>query len=90
MYALDVDLKNKSLEQRQSLLSLRSLQDAATKLADLKNVPNGLNTRALVGMFICQTQRNKRIAMDPVRIHLRVATRQGSSIVKLRFGSTKF
>ncbi|MHC5306928.1 hypothetical protein [Bartonella sp. LJL80] len=86
--AIDLDFSSGSFSQPRSLLTLRSLQDAATKLADLKNTPRGLGTRSLIGLLICQAQRNRRMSLEPVRIHLRVASRDGSAAVKLRLGAT--
>ncbi|EJF89896.1 MULTISPECIES: hypothetical protein [Bartonella] len=74
--------------KQSSLLSLRSLHDAATKLANLKHTPMVPNTHSLVSLLICQTNRNRRLATPPVRIHLRVASRTGNIPVKLRLGAT--
>lgn len=88
--ATDMVLTDRRPLPAKSLLSLRSLQQAALKLADLKNAPHGLSTRSLLGLLICQAQRNRRLSMDPVRIHLRVASCHGSFAVKLRLGATNF
>jgi len=56
------------------------------KLADLKSAPNALNTKALVSLLICQTQRNKRLFLPPVRIHLRVESMETPTY--LRLGAT--
>lgn len=89
-HATDMELTHRSSLSTHSLLSLRSLQLAALKLADVKSVPNKLSTRSLIGLLICQAQRNRRLALDPVRIHLRVASSEGSFGVKLRLGATNF
>ncbi|CBI76569.1 conserved protein of unknown function [Bartonella clarridgeiae 73] len=79
--------KEKLLKQP-SLLSLRSLHEAATKLANLKHNSTTLSTHSLVSLLLCQTTRNRRLAMPSVRIHLRVASRTGNVPVKLRLGAT--
>ena len=86
--ANDMVLKARSGHYEGPLLTLRSLQQAALKLADLRATPRGVSTRSLLGLLICQTQRNRRLSMPPVRIHLRVASPRGSFGVKLRLGST--
>ena len=86
--ATDMASNFRSLGFESPLLTLRSLQQAALKLHSLKAAPNGLNTRSLLGLLICQTQRNRRMALPPVRIHLRLASPSGSFGVKLRLGST--
>ena len=86
--ALTLDPRRGLNVSERSLLTLRSLQDAAAKLADLKNTPYGLSTLSLINLLICQAQRNRRLAMDPVRIHLRVSSSHGSFGVKLRLGAT--
>lgn len=86
--ATDMGLKARSPNVESSLLALRSLQQAALKLADLKAVPQGLSTRSVIGFLICQTQRNRRLALAPVRIHLRLTSPNGSFGVKLRLGAT--
>lgn len=86
--ANDMVLKARSVHHEGPLLTLRSLQQAALKLADLRATPRGVSTRSLLGLLICQTQRNRRLSMPPVRIHLRVASPRGSFGVKLRLGST--
>ncbi|CAM1650123.1 MULTISPECIES: hypothetical protein [Bartonella] len=86
--ATDMVLKARSHNFENPLLTLRSLQQAALKLHGLKATPNGLGTRSLLGLLICQTQRNRRMALPPVRVHLRVASPRGSFGVKLRLGST--
>ncbi|WP_297323315.1 hypothetical protein [uncultured Bartonella sp.] len=86
--ATDIMLIGRPSVSANSLLSLRSLQEAALKLADVKNAPHGLSTRSLLGLLMCQAQRNRRLAMDPVRIHLRLSSRHGSFGVKLRLGAT--
>lgn len=86
--ANDMVLKARSVHYEGPLLTLRSLQQAALILADLRATPRGVSTRSLLGLLICQTQRNRRLSMPPVRIHLRVASPRGSFGVKLRLGST--
>ncbi|WP_208434184.1 hypothetical protein [Bartonella taylorii] len=79
--------KEKLLKQS-FFLSLRSLHDAATKLAGLKYTPATLDTQSLVNLLICQTTRNRRLTMPPVRIHLRVASQTGNVPIKIRLGAT--
>lgn len=79
--------KEKLLKQS-FLLSLRSLHDAAIKFAGLKYTPTTLDTQSLVKLLICQTTRNRRLAMPPVRIHLRVASQTGNVPIKIRLGAT--
>lgn len=86
--ASDIGLKARSHNVEGSLLALRSLQQAALKLADLKAVPHGLSTRSVINLLICQAQRNRRLALAPVRIHLRLSSPNGSFGVKLRLGAT--
>ncbi|ATP12210.1 hypothetical protein BHOIPH791_13050 [Bartonella henselae] len=86
--ALASSTEKEKLLKQSFLLSLRSLQDAATKLAGLKHTPAPLNTQSLVNLFICQTTRNRRLIMPPVRIHLRVASQTHSVPIKIRLGAT--
>lgn len=86
--AIELDPLGFSTSAERSLLTLRSLQDASAKLANLKNTPNRLSTVSLIHLLICQAQRNRRLVMKPVRIHLRVSSRQGSFALKLRLGAT--
>ncbi|WP_455481207.1 hypothetical protein V3564_02215 [Bartonella sp. B12(2025)] len=79
--------KEKLLKQS-SLLSLRSLHDAMTKLSGLKYTPATLDTQSLVNLLICQTMRNRRLTMPPVRIHLRVASQTDNVPIKIRLGAT--
>ncbi|MCZ2328376.1 hypothetical protein [Bartonella sp. F02] len=79
--------KEKLLKQS-FIFSLRSLHNAAIKLAHLKNAPIKLNTHSFVSLLICQTNRNRRLANPPVRIHLRVASQNGNVPVKIRLGAT--
>ncbi|EJF81822.1 hypothetical protein [Bartonella doshiae] len=79
--------KEKLLKQS-SLLSLRSLHNAVTKLSGLKHTPVTLDTQSLVNLLICQTIRNRRLATPPVRIHLRVASQTGNVPIKIRLGAT--
>ncbi|MGF7157848.1 hypothetical protein [Bartonella heixiaziensis] len=86
--ALASSPEKENLLKQSSLLSLRSLHDAATRLAGLKFTPSTLDTLSLVNLLICQTTRNRRLAMPPVRIHLRVASQTGSVPLKIRLGAT--
>ncbi|EJF87218.1 hypothetical protein [Bartonella rattimassiliensis] len=70
------------------LLSLRSLHDAAVKLTGLKYNSTALDTQSLINFLICQTMRNHRLIMPPVRIHLRVASQTGNVPIKIRLGAT--
>ncbi|MBB5074022.1 hypothetical protein HNQ69_001156 [Bartonella callosciuri] len=79
--------KGKLLKQS-FLLSLRALHDAAIKLAGLRYTPYILDTQSLVNLLICQTTRNRRLAMPPVRIHLRVASQTGNVPIKIHLGKT--
>ncbi|AFR26398.1 hypothetical protein MF1_05660 [Bartonella quintana] len=79
--------KEKLLKQS-SLLSLRSLHNAATKLAGLKYTPSALDTQSLINLLICQTARNRRLAMPPVRIHLRVTSQTDSVPIQICLGAT--
>ncbi|EJF87568.1 hypothetical protein ME1_01170 [Bartonella vinsonii subsp. arupensis OK-94-513] len=87
--ALASSIKKEKLLKQSSLLSLRSLHDAAIKLAGLKYIPiTTLDTQSLVNLLICQTTRNRRLAMPPVRIHLRVASQTGNVPIKIHLGAT--
>ncbi|MET3589920.1 hypothetical protein ABID23_001011 [Bartonella silvatica] len=79
--------KEKNLKQS-SFLSLRSLHDAVIKLASLKSTPATLDTQSFVNLLICQTTRNRRIIMPPVRIHLRVVSQTGNVPIKIHLGAT--
>ncbi|MBX4336249.1 hypothetical protein [Bartonella raoultii] len=79
--------KEKLLKQL-PLLSLRSFHDSTAKLANLKYTPATLDTQSLVNLLICQTTRNRRLLMPPVRIHLRVASQTGNVPIKIRLGAT--
>ncbi|VEJ45047.1 hypothetical protein [Bartonella vinsonii] len=85
--ALASSIKKEKLLKQSSLLSLRSLHDAATKLANLRYTPAALDTQSLVNLLICQTIRNRRIAMPPVRIHLRVASQTSNVPIKIHLGA---
>ncbi|AQX21223.1 hypothetical protein Bcsk_005720 [Bartonella sp. CDC_skunk] len=80
--------EKEKLFKQPSLLSLRSLHEAATKLANLKYNSTTLNTHSLVSLLICQTTRNRRLTMPSVHIHLRVASKTGNVPIKLRLGAT--
>lgn len=80
--------KSQSTAPKEHLLRLKSLQKAAQRLSDLKGTPDNLSTRDLVGMLICQVQRNKRISQPRVRIHLRFASYSNVTAIKLRLGAT--
>ncbi|WP_273718594.1 MULTISPECIES: hypothetical protein [Bartonella] len=80
--------KKEILLKQSSLLSLRSLHDAAAKLVGLKYNSTALDTQSLVNLLICQTMRNRRLMMPPVRIHLRVASQTGNVPIKIRLGAT--
>ncbi|WP_336294412.1 hypothetical protein [Bartonella sp. CB169] len=81
--------KKEKLLKQSSLLSLRSLHNAVTKLAGLKYTPATLNTQSLVNLLICQTTRNRRLTMPLVRIHLRVASQSSNNVpIKIRLGVT--
>ncbi|EJF81701.1 Uncharacterised protein [Candidatus Bartonella washoeensis] len=86
--ALASSSEKEKLLKQSSLLSLRFLHDAATKLAGLKSTPTTLDTQSLVNLLICQTTRNRRLAMPHVRIHLRVASQTGSVPIKIHLGAT--
>lgn len=86
--ALASSSEKEKLLKQSSLLSLRSFHDAATKLASLKYPPATLDTQSLVNLLICQTTRNRRLLMPPVRIHLRVASQTGNVPIKIRLGAT--
>lgn len=86
--AFELNIDTNQTLQQPSLLALRSLQDAAAKLADLKNTPYSLSTKSLINLLICQAQRNKRMSMPTVRIHLLVGARPNGPILKLRLGAT--
>lgn len=80
--------EKENLLKQSSFLSLRSLHAAAAKLADLKYNSAALDTQSLVNLLICQTMRNRRLMMPPVRIHLRVASQTGNVPIKIRLGAT--
>ncbi|MCZ2204162.1 hypothetical protein [Bartonella sp. A05] len=80
--------EQEELLKKASLLSLRSLHDAATKLANLKHTPTMLSAHSLFSLFMCQATRNRRSTVPFVRIHLRVASQTGSVPVKIRLGAT--
>ncbi|WP_019220390.1 hypothetical protein [Bartonella senegalensis] len=86
--ALASSTEKEKLLKQSFLLSLRSLQNAAAKLAGLKHTPAPLNTQSLVSLLICQTMRNRRLTMPPVRIHLRVASQTNNVPIKIRLGAT--
>ncbi|UNE54739.1 hypothetical protein [Bartonella machadoae] len=86
--ALASSSEKENLLKQSSFLSLRSLHDAATKLANLKYTPATLNTKSLVKLLICQTTRNRRLSMPHVRIHLRVASQTGNVPIKIHLGAT--
>ncbi|GAA5108914.1 hypothetical protein [Bartonella jaculi] len=86
--ALASSSEKEKLLKQSSLLSLRSLHDSVTKLTSLKSTPATLDKLSLVNLLICQTTRNRRLAMPPVRIHLRVASQTGSVPLKIRLGAT--
>ncbi|WP_455479841.1 hypothetical protein V4B17_02030 [Bartonella sp. B23] len=86
--ALASSSEKEKLLKQSSFLSLRSLHDAATRLAHLKYAPATLDTKSLVNLLICQTTRNRRLVMPPVRIHLRVASKTGNVPIKIHLGST--
>ncbi|AGF75509.1 hypothetical protein [Bartonella vinsonii] len=86
--ALASSIKKEKLLKQSSLLSLRSLHDAAIKLANLRYTPTALDTQSLVNLLICQTIRNRRLTMPPVRIHLRVASQTGNVPIKIHLGAT--
>ncbi|KEG20079.1 hypothetical protein [Bartonella bacilliformis] len=83
-----ISFKKEKLLKQSSFLSLHLLHDAATKFAHFKYTPTILSTYSLVNLLICQTNRNYRSAIPPVRIHLRVASQTGNVPVKLRLGAT--
>ncbi|WP_317993113.1 hypothetical protein [Bartonella gliris] len=87
-HALAPSPEKEKLLKQSSLLSLRSFHDAVIKLASLKSSPATLDTQSLVSLLICQTTRNRRLAMPPVRIHLRVASQTSSVPIKIRLGAT--
>lgn len=80
--------KKEKLLKQSSFPSLRSLHNAVTKLTGLKSTPATLDTRSLVNLLICQTMRNRRLTMPPVRIHLRVASQTGNVPIKIHLGAT--
>lgn len=86
--AIATSLEKGELLKKSSFLSLRSLQDAAIRLSNLKNAPTMLSTHSLFNLFMCQADRNHRLTIPFVRIHLRVASRTGSVPVKIRLGAT--
>ncbi|EJF77568.1 hypothetical protein [Bartonella birtlesii] len=86
--ALSSSHKKEKLLKQSSFLSLRSFHDAITKLAGLKYTPAALDTQTLVNLLICQTMRNRRLMMRPVRIHLRVASQTGNVPIKIHLGAT--
>ncbi|WP_455474626.1 hypothetical protein [Bartonella sp. B30(2025)] len=80
--------EKKILLKQSSPISLRSLHDAVIKLAGLKHTPPTLNTHHLVNLLICQTTRNQRLTIPPIRIHLRVMSQTGNVPIKIRLGAT--
>ncbi|WP_332066175.1 hypothetical protein [Bartonella sp. CB189] len=86
--AIDSFLEKEKLLKQSSFTSLRSLHNAMIKLTDLKHAPTTLSTQSLVNLLICQTTRNRRLAIPPVRIHLRVVSQTGSIPIKIRLGAT--
>ncbi|WP_455466674.1 hypothetical protein [Bartonella sp. B39] len=86
--ALASSSEKEKLLKQSSFLSLRSLHDAAAKLAHLQYTPATLDTKSLVNLLICQTTRNRRLVMPPVRIHLRVASQTGNIPIKIHLGAT--
>ncbi|WP_455482348.1 hypothetical protein V4P56_01605 [Bartonella sp. B35(2025)] len=80
--------EKENLLKQSPFLSLYSFHDALTKLAGLKHTPSMLNTQSLISLLIYQTARNRRLAIPPVRIHLRVASQTGSVPIKIRLGAT--
>ncbi|WP_273782674.1 hypothetical protein [Bartonella sp. ML69XJBT] len=81
--------KKEKLLKQSSFLSLRSLHNAVTRLTALKYTPATLDTQSLVNLLICQTMRNRRLTMPPVRIHLRVASQTGNVPIKIHLSTTK-
>lgn len=79
-----------SAANKTRLLKLKSLQQAAQKLSDLKSKSPNLSTKDLVGVLICQVQRNKRVSLSRVRIHLRFSSYSNVAAVKLRLGASNF
>ncbi|WP_455478520.1 hypothetical protein V3565_01205 [Bartonella sp. B10] len=80
--------EKEKLFKQSSFLSLHSLHNTVIKFASLKHAPYMLNTQSLINLLICQTARNRRIAIPPVRIHLRVASQTGNVPIKIRLGAT--
>ncbi|WP_336276837.1 hypothetical protein [Bartonella sp. CB178] len=90
-YNVTASSREKGKLLRQSYpLSLHSLHDAVIKLACFKYTPPAtLNTHYLVNLLICQTTRSRRLAIPPVRIHLRVVSQTGDGVpIKIRLGAT--
>ncbi|WP_208436093.1 hypothetical protein [Bartonella phoceensis] len=86
--ALASSSKKEKLLKQSSFLSLRSLHNVVIKLTGLKNTPTTLDTQSLANLLICQTMRNRRLTMPPVRIHLRVASQTGNIPIKIHLGAT--
>ncbi|MFT4347048.1 hypothetical protein [Bartonella ancashensis] len=85
---------NFSLSKKEKLLSypsflpLRTPHKAVIKFSHLKNSLAKSSRLSLINLLTCQIARYRRLAIPPVRIHLRVISRTGNVPVKLRLGAT--